>query len=185
MRIILILATIICMIACNKKDHQPIYAPEILMAHLWYPYKNQVITIDSMNVTTVDFNGNAQNKNTVKKSDTSFIVNNCIQQSTYQFQQNGILTIKERCTPTQPDINSTWIITQTNMLTFPFVMTNTVGNNGYNFTFGHVTKIDNSEFIFNTISEKYWFQNSIGPNGTTIYESHKVSIIENMTYKSK
>lgn len=176
---------IIFMIACNKKDNQPTSAPEILMAHLWYPYRNQVNTIDSITVRTVDFNGNAQIKNTVTTSDTSYLVNNCIQQSTYRFLQNGIVTIKDMCNTPLGDINSTWVITQTNFLTFPFAGSNTPGNNGYNLTHGQVTKIDNTEFIFDTVTGMYYFGSSNGPNGATIYESHKVSIIENMTYKRK
>ena len=173
------------MIACNKKDNQPTSAPEILMAHVWYPYKNHIIRVDSIDVATVDVNGNTQYKNTVLKSDTSFLVNNCIQQSTYQFQQNGIVIIKDMCNTAQGDINSTWTITQTNILMFPFIVNTMTGSIGYNQAYGHVTKIDNSEFIFNTISGMNWFQGSNGPDGSTIFESHKVSISENMTYKRK
>lgn len=185
MRMILSWATIVCLAACNKKEGEPIYPPEVLLAHEWYPYKTQIVKVDSITTVTRDATGNVQVQNTVTQSDSAFVLSGCLQQSTYHFQQNGVVTIKDQCSTTGTDITSSWFITQTNMLSFPFAPHALSGYSGFVPGSGQVIKIDHSEFVFNTLSQMYWFKETNGPNGARIGESHKLYITESITYRSK
>ncbi len=183
MRTILVLAINFCITSCNKKDAYSFSAPDILMKHSWSPVKTEIVKVDSITKWTISANGNLEEES-VTRTDTSFILKSCEQQTTYHFQPNGNLYIKDMCNSSQQDISSTWTITQTNMLTFPF-KGNVFPRNVIMMVQGHVTKINKSEFVLNTMGKISTMKSFDGPNGSKTYEGHNITITESMTYKSR
>lgn len=178
------LLVIICFVSCKKNETQPVRSDDILMAHSWFPYQIQVVTLDSTTVNTYDSVGHRQTNTTGKKSDTTFLTSQCSQQSTYNFQQNGALTINDICNATAPNINGTWTITQTNILSIQYTRVN--NSSFHYFSTGLVSKIDNSSFIYHSSSsEVSILSSSDGPNNTVISTYKKVLTDEYTTYKSK
>jgi hypothetical protein len=185
MKFFLPLLATICIVSCKKNDTQPISSTDILMAHSWFPYQKEIVTVDSNTIVTADSVGHVQTKTTVKNSDTTFLTSQCLQQSVYSFQQNGTLTINNMCNASTPNINGTWTITQTNILSIQYA----TGNNSpfpLYYSSGLVANIENSSFIYHdseSISNLY--STSYGPNNSIINAHEKVLTEEYTTYKSK
>jgi hypothetical protein len=174
---------IVCVFACNKKDAY-VNAPGILMSHVWYPYKTAIITVDSVSIATVDVSGNTQVQKNVKRSDTSYVLSQCVQQSFYHFEQNGALTINDMCNTSQQPLHASWTITQTNMMTIPFPWNTTSGYGGFMPGSGQLMQLDNRQFVFNTASGRSTYASSTNADGSKVYEMHAISINESITFNS-
>jgi hypothetical protein len=156
-------------ISCKKNNPQ-INTSSVLTSHLWYPYKAEIITTDTNTITTHDSSGIPHTQTTVKNMDTTILLNECLQNSRFKFQENGILNVSNPCNIQNATIDTIWSISQNNFLTA--VSINDTATNGYYFRlfnqiFGYagpidttynivaanglITQINNSEFVFNNI----------------------------------
>lgn len=81
---------------------------DALMQNDWYPYQTHIDYSDTISVTTTDNTGQQHTRSTIYKFDTTYILDPCFQQSTYSFQSNGRLEIKNMCSAGQLTIDTTW-----------------------------------------------------------------------------
>jgi hypothetical protein len=157
-------------ISCKKSDSQ-INASSVLTSHLWYPYKAEIITVDTNIIITHDSTGASHSQTIVRNMDTTIFLNQCLQNSGFKFQENGVLNVSNPCNLQNSTIDTSWSILQNSFLTTVSI-NDTSANNyfsrlfsqylgffpgpadttySFSLTRGLITQINNSEFVFNNI----------------------------------
>lgn len=177
----------------------PANISSILQNHLWYPYKTEIIIVDSLTISLLDSNRVAYSKNTtVTNLDTTIMADNCLAGSTFKFSANGNLNITNPCNSIAPLYDTTWLLVQNVFLKsvsindpqaqnyyyhhviLPFLFQ---PDSTYSFypTQGNITVIDNSQFIFNCNIRTASFDRSY----LRIDSLHKILSKEFTTYRSR
>jgi hypothetical protein len=93
-------------LACTKDNSDP---ASMLINKAWSPYRVEILTVDSSRVVVIDKStGEQKETNSVLKTDTTYVVDACQQNSVYQFKANGVQIITDACSYNISDYNSTW-----------------------------------------------------------------------------
>jgi hypothetical protein len=196
---LLFLSVAILSISCKKESSQT--EPSVVLSeHEWYPYSAEIITVDTTVVTSHDSTGIYHHQTIVSRFDTSFILNTCLQNSTFKFRSSGILSISNPCNSQTSAKDTLWSIAQNNFLTTLSINDTATTNyysrffgkflgfvgptdTSYNYilTRGAITKIDNSQFVFNNGLTELTLDVA-GVNRDTLY---KIASREYTTYRSR
>ena len=98
---------------------------EALIQYDWYPYQTHIDYNDTIFVTTTDINGQSHTHSTTYNFDTTYILDQCFQQSTFSFQSNGRYIIKNMCGIGQLIIDTTWTTNDNQLIYLLFIRDST------------------------------------------------------------
>jgi hypothetical protein len=168
---------LISFVACTKDNSDP---ASMLMGKAWSPYQVEILTIDSSRVGVLDKStGEQKETNSVLKTDTTYLVSACQQNSVYQFKANGVQIITDACSYNISDFNNTWTVTQTGQISFSQFVTGLVPVTGL------LSEINTSQFVFNSIGINYAFGNSTDADGNQVSTTDIITTTRILTFKSR
>ena len=197
----LVLVILTILFSCKKNEGSQ-NVSSILQSHLWYPYKTEIVTTDSLTIQLYDSNFSVYSKKTtILRLDTTINTDTCLLNSTFKFNGNGILDVTNPCNSLYPSYDTTWSVVQNIFLKtisinnpsvqsyyqhhfyflFPFSYSPPDTTYSFYSNQGKITDINNSQYIFNN----EYFTATFGIHYLKMDSLHKLVGKEYTTYRSR